>query len=206
MLQRAMIGILVTGGPGVGKTSLLKEIELRGFTTVGDTARALIAERKRNGLTPRPPPLEFAEEILRRDCAQYKAASQRAGLVFFDRGVPEALGMLELARPLLAAELEARLAEFFYHETAFILPPWESIFIQDAERDQTFADTLRVHESLRRWYVRCGIRLVEVPKGTVGERADFILREVGAVIPNRSIEATSAGKLRLPTAAPHVER
>ena len=206
MLQRAMIGILVTGGPGVGKTTLLKEIELRGFTTVGDTARALIAERKRSGLTPRPPPLEFAEEILRRDCAQYKAASQRADLVFFDRGVPEALGMLELARPLLAAELEARLAEFFYHETAFILPPWESIFVQDAERDQTFADTLRVHASLRRWYVRCGIRLVEVPKGTVGERTDFILREVGAVIPNRSIEATSAGKLRLPTAAPHVER
>jgi predicted ATPase len=206
MLQRAMIGVLVTGGPGVGKTSLLKELGLRGLTTAGDAAREVIAERKRNGLTPRPPPLEFAEEILRRDCAQYKAASQRGGLVFFDRGVPEALGMLEQARASLPGELEARLAEFVYHEAAFILPPWESIFVQDAERDQTFADTLRVHESLRRWYARCGFRLVEVPRGTVGERAEFVLREVAAVMPNPSIEATPSGKLRLPTAAPHAER
>jgi predicted ATPase len=140
-----MIGVLITGGPGVGKTSLLKEFGFRGLTTVGDTAREVIAERRRNGLTPRPPPLEFAEEILRRDCAQYRLASQRSGLVFFDRGIPEALGMLEQARPSLAGELEAWLAEFVYHEVAFILPPWGSIFVQDSERDQTFADTLRVH-------------------------------------------------------------
>jgi predicted ATPase len=175
-----VIGVLVTGGPGVGKTSLLKELGLRGFTTMGDTAREVIAERKRNGLTPRPPPLEFAEEILRRDCAQYRLASQRAGVVFFDRGIPEALGLLEQAGPSLAGELEARLAEFVYHEAAFILPPWESIFVQDEERDQTFADTLRVHESLCRWYVRCGFRLIEVPRAAVGERAEFVLRQVGS--------------------------
>ena len=95
-------------------------------------------------------------------------------------GIPEALGLLEQAGPSLAGELEARLAEFVYHEAAFILPPWESIFVQDEERDQTFADTLRVHESLCRWYVRCGFRLIEVPRAAVGERAEFVLRQVGS--------------------------
>jgi predicted ATPase len=114
--------------------------------------------------------------------------------------------MLEQPRPSLAGELEARLAEFVYHEAAFILPPWESIFVQDAKRNQTFADTLRVHESLRRWYVRCGFRLIELPRTTVIERAEFILREVGAVMPNPAIEATSQSTLRALRAAPHVKR
>ena len=201
-----MIGVVITGGPGVGKTSLLKELALRGFATVGDTARELIAERKRNGLTPRPPPLEFAEEIFLRDSTQYRAASQRTSIVFFDRGIPDALGMLAQVRPLKAGELEARLAEFVYHSAVFILPPWEIIFVQDAERDQTFADALLVDDALKRWYTRCGFRLVEVPRATVGERCEFVLRELAAVMPNRSIDATSSGKLRLPAATANVER
>jgi len=180
----AMKGILITGAPGAGKTSLLEALGRRGFATVGDTARALIAERKRSGLTPRPPPLEFAAEILARDRAQYRLASRQPGLVFFDRGVPDALGLLEQARPSPAGELEARLAEFAYHEAAFILLPWQRIFVQDAERDQTFADALRIHESVRRWYVRCGFRLVEVPLATVGERAAFVLRETRGLVSN----------------------
>jgi len=189
-----MIGILVTGGPGVGKTSLLEELGLHGLATVGDTAREVIAERKRKGLSPRPPPLEFAEETLRRECAKHRAASRLAGPVFFERGVPDALGMLEHLRPSPAGELKARLAEFAYHEAAFILPPWESIFVQDAERDQTFADTLRVDQSLRRWYAQCGFRLIEVPKATMGERAAFVLREVDAMMAGSSTGATTAAR------------
>jgi predicted ATPase len=59
--------IIITGGPGAGKTTLLGELARMGYRTVPESARAIIAERIAKGQTPRPEPLAFAQEILRRD-------------------------------------------------------------------------------------------------------------------------------------------
>jgi predicted ATPase len=83
--------VVITGGPGAGKTALLSELGRRGFRTVGESARAIIVERRAAGLSPRPRPLTFAEEILRRDIEKYEHARNHHGWVFFDRGVVEAL-------------------------------------------------------------------------------------------------------------------
>jgi predicted ATPase len=49
-----MSRIVFTGGPGVGKTTLLLALQARGHTTVGDSARTIIQDRRRRGLSPRP--------------------------------------------------------------------------------------------------------------------------------------------------------
>ena len=67
------------------------------------------------------------------------------GPVFFDRGVVDALGMVNQIRPLSAAELQARLTSYPYFRTAFCFPPWEEIYRTDAERDHTFAHAVAVH-------------------------------------------------------------
>jgi predicted ATPase len=43
---------------------------------------------------PRPAPLQFAQAILRQDIRQYDEQASRSGLVFFERGIVDALGML----------------------------------------------------------------------------------------------------------------
>jgi GTPase SAR1 family protein len=40
-----MSRIVITGGPGAGKTTLLLALQARGYTIVGDSARAIIQER-----------------------------------------------------------------------------------------------------------------------------------------------------------------
>jgi predicted ATPase len=52
--------IVFAGGPGVGKTTVLLALQARGYPIVGDSARTIIQERRRLGLSPRPPALEFA--------------------------------------------------------------------------------------------------------------------------------------------------
>ena len=52
--------VVITGGPGAGKTTLLTELGRRGFATVAESARALIAERLAAGQGPRPDPWDFA--------------------------------------------------------------------------------------------------------------------------------------------------
>ena len=41
------------------------------------------------------------------------------------------------------------LATYPFHATVFVLPPWEAIYATDAERDQSFADAVDVHDAGR---------------------------------------------------------
>lgn len=167
--------VILTGGPGVGKTTLLTALDAAGYTTVAESARPIIAERLARGLSPRPAPLEFAREIVRRDVEAYEATRDGEGWVFFDRGLIDGLGMLSECGCLPEAELRSTLAKYPFHPEAFVLPPWREIYSTDNERDQTFDDCLRIDDNLRRWYRHCGFTLHEVPHDTIAERVAFIL-------------------------------
>ena len=168
--------VIVTGGPGAGKTTLLAELAAMGYATVEDSARAIIAERVARGASPRPDALAFAREILRRDVETYLNQPRTSKWVFFDRGLIDALGMLHEASALPSGELESMLASYPFHATVFVLPPWEAIFANDAERDQSFADAVDVHARVVRWYRSCGYVLNEVPRFPVAQRAEHVLR------------------------------
>ncbi len=167
--------IVFTGGPGAGKTTLLAALGARGYRTVDESARAIIQTRVASGLHPRPAALDFAREILHRDIAQYPQPPE-LDIVFFDRGVIDALCMIDQAAGLGAHELKDLLSRYPYERRVFVLPPWEAIYTTDSERDQTFADALRVHETLTEWYSRCEYEIVEVPIGTVAYRCAYVLR------------------------------
>lgn len=53
--------IAASGGPGAGKTTTPDKLAQRGFSIVPEVARAIIAERKAQGLSPRPAPEAFAD-------------------------------------------------------------------------------------------------------------------------------------------------
>jgi predicted ATPase len=166
--------VVITGGPGAGKTALLNELSRLGFATVDDTPRAIIRSRRARGLSPRPPPLEFAEDVLRREIELYNQHSGD-GLTFFDRGVIDALLMVSQAAPERRAEVVALAAGHPYHRVAIVLPPWKEIYVNDEERDHPFSHAVRVHESLVGWYEACGYKVAPLPKVTVDERCRLVL-------------------------------
>jgi predicted ATPase len=168
--------VILTGGPGAGKTALLSHLAASGYPTVAESARAIIAERLARGASARPDLPGFAREILRRDTDKYVAQFNTSRWVFFDRGVIDALGLLQEVSPLPQIELEALLQTFPFHRSVFILPPWEAIYSNDAERDQSFPEAVDVHAKITRWYESCGYVLHEVPRLSVQERADYIVR------------------------------
>jgi predicted ATPase len=167
--------VVITGGPGVGKTTLLTELGARGYATVSESARTIIAERRAQGQSPRPAPVAFAQEILRRDTEKYDANPGQSGWVFFDRSAIEALGMLHEAAPLAAPQLDNALRRYSFHSSVFVLPPWSAIYTTDGERDHSFPWVEHVHNQLVRWYRSCGYTLCEVPCLPVAARAEFVL-------------------------------
>src|SRR5512132_2704795 len=127
--------VILTGGPGAGKTTLLAELAAMGYATVEESARAIIAERLAAGASRRPDLPAFAREILRRDIEKYLGQPHTSDWVFYDRGVIDALGLVQEVAPLPAHELDAMLSTYTFHPSAFILPPWEAIYAKDTERD-----------------------------------------------------------------------
>ncbi len=168
---------IFAGGPGAGKTTVLDVLKARGFYCVPDVARAIIKARLDCRLSPRPEPIEFANSIFDTDVANYQAAPS-SGVCFFDRGVVDSLCMLRQCNALSEDEINLNLRRYPYNEVVFLFPPWEEIYQTDGERDQTFAESVRVFGSVKSWYSRCGYQSQEVPFGTPNERVAFIENSV----------------------------
>src|SRR5437773_8967984 len=147
-----MSRIVITGGPGAGKTTLLLALQARGFTIVGDSARTIIQDRRRRGLSPRPEACEFVHETLRMDIENFVHHAATPGHVFFERSVLESLCGLDSLTPLNESELSMWLSKYQYCSKVFVLPPWKAIYVNDAERDHTFEHAESVYRSRQAWY------------------------------------------------------
>jgi predicted ATPase len=168
--------IVITGGPGAGKTTLLLALQARGYTIVGDSARAIIQDRRRRGLSPRPSPYEFAQQVLRMDIENFVRHAATPGHIFFDRSVLDALCLLDHVAPLNENELRVWVSSYQYCSRVFLLPPWSAIYANDAERDHTFEHAESVDGITQEWYRRCRYQLIEVPRVSVAERCRYVLQ------------------------------
>lgn len=168
------IRVIFSGGPGSGKTTVLKSLQASGYTVVPEAARRIIIDRKLNGLTPRPTAVEFAQAILDRDIEHYIRASDE--LTFFDRGILDALAMLHGCNALSDKTRETMVARFRYSSPVFVFPPWADIYTNDTERDQSFEEATEIYSTIRNWYQECGYEVVKVPFGPVDQRCEYILK------------------------------
>jgi predicted ATPase len=168
---------VITGGPGSGKTTLIDALEQAGFARTIEAGRGVI----RNQVAVDGPALPwrdraaFAERMLGWEMRSYRMATQQAGPVFFDRGVPDVIGYLRLMRLPVPPHIEKAAEVLRYHRRVFIAPPWREIFSQDTERRQDFTESERTYEALAATYARLGYDLVELPRAPVTERVKFVV-------------------------------
>jgi predicted ATPase len=167
---------VITGGPGGGKTSLLECLASKGYSFVPETARQIIKERVLQGLSPRPSPTSFAEQIFNKDWMNFLSNSA-SSILFFDRSFVDSACLLFDADDSAHKKINDTLNNRFNNKV-FFTPPWKEIYRKDAERDQTFDEAIRVYERLEKWYREHGYHIVIVPKETVENRATFILDQV----------------------------
>ena len=168
---------VITGGPGGGKTSLMECLASKGYSYIPETAREIIKERLLQGLSPRPNPKTFAEEIFTKDWVNFISNSD-SSILFFDRSFMDSACLLFDADAAAYNKIRNTHLKNRYNNTVFIIPPWREIYRKDAERDQSFDDAIRIYERLEKWYREHGYDIVVVPKDTIENRVTFILGRV----------------------------
>jgi len=169
--------IVITGGPGSGKSTLIDALEQSGFARTMEAGRGIIQDQVAVGgnALPWTDPQSFAELMLSWEMRSHHMAREQPGPAFFDRGVPDVVGYLRLMRRPVPAHMDRAAALFRYNRTVFIAPPWPAIFAQDAERKQSLEEAVATHDSMVEAYSDYGYDLVALPLAPVEERVRFIL-------------------------------
>lgn len=166
---------IISGCSGGGKSSLLSELARRGFATIEEPGRRIVRSETESGGTALPwLDLEaFLRAALALSLTDLEAAATSEGRVFFDRGLFDAASGLEAltGEPWLD---RLRVREKFGRRV-FITPPWPEIYVGDGERRHGMDQAIIEYERLVRDYPAHGFEIIEVPRMSIMERADFVL-------------------------------
>lgn len=169
--------IVITGGPGTGKTSVIEALENHGYHCFHEVSREIIREAKAKGINQLflEDPLLFSELLLEGRIRQFKEADQtKTDLVFIDRGVTDVVAYMNYFGNDYPPVFN-RVCRQYIYDRVFILPPWKQIYTEDNERYETYEQAVEIHDELARSYVHHGYDPVEVPQGSIAERTAFIL-------------------------------
>jgi len=175
--------IVITGGPGSGKTSIIKELTKRGFTCFEEVSRAITLKAREDGIEQLflTNPIQFSELLLKGRVKQYNDALESNNeFVFLDRGIPDIPAYMDFKGDTYPDFFTEACKDNTY-DSIFILAPWQDIFKNDNERYENFEQALEIHEKLIDTYKKYGYNLRNVPFGSIEARADHIINVVKAL-------------------------
>ena len=174
--------IVVTGGPGSGKSSLIDAMAQRGFRTMPEAGRAIIRDQIKIGgkALPWADRALFAELMLGWELRSYQEALASDALVLMDRGMPDVVGYLTLCGLPVPAHFETAAKTYPYNKRVFLAPYWDAIFTQDTERKQDRQEAEATGMVMAETYGRLGYQIVELPLVGIEQRADFVAENLRA--------------------------
>lgn len=170
--------IVITGGPGTGKSSLINSLKSLGYSCFEEISRQVTLEARAAGIEQLflSDPLLFSEKLLEGRTAQFQKAEQlQTEVIFLDRGLPDVLAYMDYVGDQYPDHFK-EVCHKYQYDKVFVLAPWQEIFIQDSERYESFEEAIDIHHCLLDTYTNFGYDLIDVPFETVHNRAQFILK------------------------------
>src|SRR5215472_5879847 len=165
---------IITGAPGAGKTAIIRQLELDGFSVVDEAATALIAAMVAHGEPQAWTRPSFVDDIvnLQRD-RLIRASHQPDEVQFHDRSVVCTAALATYLKrpfsPLLERELERIRQEAIYVNRVFFVRNLGFVTPTEARRI-TYEETVQFEKIHEETYRDFGFELVFIEPGTLAER------------------------------------
>lgn len=168
--------IVITGGPCSGKTTIIEELNKRGFPVLRETAKEIIATR-------RYIPISKEESEIRQDlifneqlAKEEKAERGFDEILFLDRGLIDGLGYSVLYSGKESIRKYLPIVETKKYDAIFLfeLLPFDS----GGFRSENEEEAKKIQEAISNLYKNLGYEIIFVPRMSVNERVDFILKRI----------------------------
>jgi predicted ATPase len=167
---------ILTGGPGGGKSTLIKVLRERGYLCMDEVARDIIKkEVTTNGdALPWANKAEFTQKMFDETVKLYDSVSS-SDAIFFDRGVVDVLAYAKMVKVEISEEMLCIARKLSFNKKVFVTPPWEEIYRNDEERKQSFEEAIETFDHIVKEYQAYGYEIVVLPKTDVEGRINFML-------------------------------
>lgn len=172
--------IVITGGPGSGKTALIKYLEDQGHYVMHEISRQVILEAQKQGIEQLflENPILFSEKLLEGRLKQFHEAENcKTETLFYDRGMPDVTAYMDFVKTHYPDNFSKTCLTYKY-DKIFVLPPWKEIYEQDNERYESFEQAENLFDFLKNAYESYGYNTIEVPVGSIKDRAEYILHKI----------------------------
>jgi predicted ATPase len=173
--------IVITGGPSVGKTTLITLLQKRGYPVIEEQATKTIKEGK---YLPWEDRNAFQQEVLRRQIDEESRLNDEGRVVFLDRGVFDGEAYFiydDLFVPTAFSRLNAD-----RYDLAFLVEELPFFETNDVRREN-IEFTREISNILERCYIKRGVPVVRVPFMTPEERVNFVISETRKLVPSVTV-------------------
>ena len=122
----------------------------------------------------------FGDLALDKMVTDYKSVGDEGKITFFDRGIPDVIAYLKVGGLSVNERFFDAASKFRYAKEVFMAPPWAEIYVNDAERWQTFEEACVLHDALFSVYKALEYNIQMLPYVSVEERVDFVVEKINA--------------------------
>lgn len=182
---------IITGGMGFGKTTLIDSLcEMTGICKIPEFADEIIArniEADKNFWLNRKDKLckqsivKLCEEIHEKRLDAYLRTSEDK-IYFCDRGIPDEIAFLRFEKikmpQQICKEIFEASSKYRYNQKIFIAPPWKEIYQNSSVREEPYENSIKLGNLIKGVYAKLNYLVIEIPKGSIKERVDFILNNL----------------------------
>lgn len=172
---------VITGGPGSGKTVLIRALQEIGYSGFPEIARELISQGiKPPGAADKQAGSRFFDMILQRRITDHQRL-KNSETGFYDRGIPDSLAYFRFQNRRPPRILSEAIETYRYNPVVFAAPPWQEIYTNDVVRREAFDETVILYDLTAAVYREVGYTIVELPKDSINQRLEVIKLYAGCV-------------------------
>lgn len=172
---------VLSGGPGIGKTTVIKELSKRGYQTIPEIYTALFEQAaQNNAVDDFYANLDYLPYIQIKEQIRMESLLSPVLPAFLDRSAVDIIAYGDYFNAPISRELRTQ-ADRNY-DLIFLLEPLpDYLYEKTAVRKEDPQEALELHEIIRCAYIQRGYKdyqIIDVPFDTPERRAQFILDSI----------------------------
>ena len=174
--------IALTGAPGSGKSSILRELQSKGERTIAEAAQDIITYWLEKGMKEPWKRIYFQDEVLALQLEREEEVEKLDGRVFIDRGILDGLAYYQFRGNRLTEAMKKAIEDSKGRYKRVFLIELGNNCEKTGVRSEDLNEARRLEDLQYKNYSESGYKIERIPYIPIKERAEMILNKIEETI------------------------